>query len=250
MKMKTDSFVFAGAAYSNSAPLMDLLPEVDDCVRVIYDHPAHLVADLQCGRCDAALVPVAHFFAHDDLQMIQGLGVAAQGAVRSVLLKCDVPVEQVRKVGRDPASASSNALADLLLRRYFGLEVELVDLETGGGVDASVVIGDRALLADPAPCGDIDLAEVWARMTGLPFVFAVWAVRTDHPHFSALSRIAHAAYRAAQGRLDRIAQRYASEQGQTSAFWLDYLQRSIRYEIGEQELEGMRLFGRYLSRTD
>ncbi|MEN7973809.1 MAG: MqnA/MqnD/SBP family protein, partial [Verrucomicrobiota bacterium] len=148
---------------------MDKLMEVDSRVQVINDHPANLVADLNARRADVALIPVVHLFSHPELTMIAGVGVAADGPVKSVLLKCNVPVDQVKTVLCDPASATSNILAELLLKNHYGREVEMVD---GDKADAVVVIGDRALCSDPAPAGDIDLAEAWKEMTGLPFVFA------------------------------------------------------------------------------
>jgi len=45
--------------------------------------------------------------------------------------------------------------------------------------DAAIVIGDPALQADLSGLHVLDLAEGWRRLTGLPFVFAVWAVRPE-----------------------------------------------------------------------
>ena len=232
-------FIFAGAPYSNSAPLVERLVEVDSRVRVITDHPANLVADLNAGKADVALIPVVHLFSHPELVMIDGLGIAADGSVKSVLLKCNVPVGQIKTIGRDPASATSNMLAELLLTKHFGCTVEMVD---GNTADAAVVIGDRALCSDPAPAGDIDLAEAWKAMTGLPFVFAVWAVRKDFPDLGIVTKIAHKAYAAGFQSLEKIAARYAEKLGRSPSFWLDYLGHSIHYELGERDLEGLELF--------
>jgi len=234
-----EEFVFAGAPYSNSAPLVEKLVEIDPRVRVITDHPANLVADLNAGRADVALIPVAHLFRHPELVMINGLGIAADGPVRSVLLKCNVPVGQIRTVSRDPASATSNALAELLLKKHFGCAVEMVDDKTA---DAAVVIGDRALCSDPAPAGDIDLAEVWKAMTGLPFVFAVWAVRKDFTDIGAVTETARKACVAGLQSMGKIADRYASELGNTQSFWFDYLDQSIHYELDERDLAGLEQF--------
>jgi len=236
-------FVFAGAPYSNSAPLVEKLMEVDPRVRVMNDHPAHLVADLNAGKADVALIPVAHLFSHPELVMIDGLGVAADGPVKSVLLKCNVPVGEIKTIRRDPASATSNALAELLLKKHFGREVEMID---GGGADATVVIGDRALFSEPSPAGAIDLAEAWKAMTGLPFVFAVWAVRKDFPAIEAVTEIAHKACEAGLQSIDKIADRYASELGHTQSFWLDYLSNSIHYKLDELDMEGLEMFKAFL----
>lgn len=237
-----DEFVFAGAPYSNSAPLVDKLTEVDSRVRVMNDHPANLVADLNAGKADVALIPVAHLFTHPELVMVEGLGVAADGPVKSVLLKCNVPVDQIKRVERDPASATSNALAELLLENHYGRTVEMHDFQTLETPDATVVIGDRALCSTPGPAGDIDLAEAWKEMTGLPFVFAVWAVRRDFPAAGVVTDIAHKACTAGLQSLGKIVQRYAGEWGNTEAFWRDYLTTSIHYELTDRDLLGMAEF--------
>lgn len=233
-----DEFIFAGAPYSNSAPLVDKLMEIDPRVRVINDHPSQLVADLNAGRADVALIPVAHLFSHPELVMLEGLGVAADGPVKSVLLKCNVPVDEIRTVERDPASATSNALAELLLKKHYGCSVEMVK----GNADAVVVIGDRALCAEPASAGDIDLAEAWKEMTGLPFVFAVWAVRKDFFAIDAVTEIAHNACDVGLKFLERIAVRYANELGHSADFWLDYLRNSIHYKLDGRDMAGLMKF--------
>ena len=242
--------VFAGAPYSNSAPLVERLTAVDPQVRVISDHPAALLDDLLTGRADAALLPVALLFRHPELTWIEGLGVAADGPVRSVLLKCRVLLAQIRTVACDPASATSNALAELLLQKHYGREVEMVQGSSASTTqaDAQVMIGDRALCSKPAAAGDIDLAAAWKAMTGLPFVFAVWAVRSNHPALTEIARIAHVAYAAAAESLELIAERYASQQGRPASFWLDYLSNTIHYRLNDRDCEALRLFQKLMDR--
>jgi chorismate dehydratase len=239
-----DQIVFAGAPYSNSAPLVDKLTQVDPRVRVIHDHPANLVCDLKEGRADVALIPVAHLFCNPELAMIEGLGVAADGPVKSVLLKCNRPIGKIRTVARDPASATSNRLAELLLKRYFKQKVEMHDLHQLQDPDAAVVIGDRALCSEPAAAGDIDLAEAWTKWTQLPFVFAVWAVRKDCARIAEVTDIAHRAYAAGFLATEEIAERYAQKLGGSPDFWVDYLDNSIHYRLDQQDMEGMDKFRR------
>lgn len=237
-----DLFIFAGAPYSNSAPLVEKLAEADPRVRVINDHPANLVSDLTSGHADVALIPVAHLFAHPELMMLDGLGVAADGPVKSVLLKCNQPVGKIKTVERDPASATSNALVALLMERHFQQPVTMCGSGSIKHPDAAVVIGDRALCSDPAPAGDIDLAGAWKQMTGLPFVFAAWVVRRDFPHIAAVGEIARKAFAAGFRSVEQIAARYAARLGRPVGFWLDYLTVSVHYELTPRDREGMELF--------
>jgi len=154
-----------------------------------------------------------------------------------VLLKCDVPVAQVRSVMKDPASATSNALAELLLRRHFRRDVVMEPFREGAVVDAAVVIGDRALVSAPAPGGDIDLATAWKELTGLPFVFAVWAYRRDilggrvfrdcACRVSGGNPVPAGSHRTLCGNVALLAE-----------FIHDYLTRCIRHELGAREGEG------------
>ncbi len=245
--MIKDGLIFAGAPYSNSAPLVDKLVEIDPRVRVINDHPANLVNDLKSGKTDVALIPVVHLFSHPELVMLDGLGIAADGPVQSVLLKCNKKMGQIKTVARDPASATSNALAELLLTKYFKQNIEMVDFGAEASPDAAVVIGDRALCSDPAPAGDIDLAEVWQKWTQLPFVFAVWAVRKDFEEIDAVTEIAHKAYAAGFRSMERIAERYSEKLGESIHFWLDYLDGAIHYKLGAQDIEGLARFRRLMN---
>ncbi|MEI7900143.1 MAG: menaquinone biosynthesis protein [bacterium] len=247
MRVSATTLVFAASPYCNAAPLVDRLQAVDGRVRIRFEHPAQLSVALKNKSADVALIPVADYFRCPDLAMIEGLGVAADGVVRSVLLKCNVPVAQVRSVMKDPASATSNALAEVLFKRHFRRDVVMESFREGAVVDAAVVIGDRALGSAPALGGDIDLATAWKELTGLPFVFAVWAYRREHPFAAEFSGIAHAAYQAGIRSLPILTARFAETLHCSQAFIHDYLTRCIRHELGAREREGMELFRRMLA---
>lgn len=239
-------FVFAGAPYSNSAPLVDKLTQIDSRVRVIHDYPSSLVNDLKSGKADVALIPVVHLFSHPELTMIKGLGIAAEGPVESVLLKCNKKMGKIKTIARDPASATSNALADVLMTHYFKQKVEMFDFDAIENPDAAVVIGDKALCSEPAPAGDIDLSEAWNKWTQLPFVFAVWAVRKDFEAIDEVTKIAHEAYSAGFLDTERIVERYVEELGKDQDFLMHYLDNSIHYKIDAHDLDGMKRFRKLL----
>jgi chorismate dehydratase len=236
------SLCFGAVAYANAVPLAHFIPEVCPGALVWKDVPSALMSRLLRGECDAALVPVADFFAHPELAYVDGLGICAEERVQSVLLKCRRPLEQVRSVALDPASRTSNVLAAVLLRRHCRLSVEMRLPAPGTVADAEVVIGDRALCAPPGPAGDYDLAELWHAMTGLPFVFAVWAYRREDPRAREFSDILHAARRLGGEAIDELARSEARRLGLPLERCRDYYARAIRYDLGPREAEGMRCF--------
>lgn len=235
---------FATAPYANTAPLARYIPRAHPLARLVPGSPtpAALAARVLAGEVDAALIPVADLFAQPTLRAIAGLGVCAAERARSVLLKCRRPLARVRRVAPDPASRTSNALAAILLRDYLRRDVRWVAPKAAPTADAAVVIGDRALILPPAPAGDCDLAALWRTLTGLPFVFAVWAHRRDHPRARILARIAHQAYRLARTEMPALAQREARRLRLPSAVMRAYLTESIHYTVGPRERQALRLF--------
>lgn len=77
-----------------------------------------------------------------------------------------------------PHSATSNALVRLCYLLWFGNDNYLrhyaSHLPTSGRPQAQIVIGDEALRAVEHFEQIIDLGEIWKKISGLPFVFAVW----------------------------------------------------------------------------
>jgi predicted solute-binding protein len=238
-----NALCFAAAPYANSTPLWYYLPKVSAGARLLHAPPSQTRIWLNDGTADMALVPVADFLANPGLAMVDGVGVCAREQVQSVLIKCLRPLHQVRGVRKDAASITSNALAEILLRRHFRLDLRMLPPAARRDVDAEVMIGDRAMLAPPAECGDIDMAGAWRAMTGLPFVFAVWAHRIGHPQAQELRRVAQAAMNEGVTNLDYLAAVDAKRLGLTLERCLDYFHTAIHYEVGPAELEAMRLFG-------
>jgi chorismate dehydratase len=108
--------------------------------------------------------------------------------------------------------------------------------------DAVLVIGDRAMKIPAEPfCAVVDLADAWNTATGLPFVFAMWVVRSgvdlgDLPRALERSRaegLAHA---------EELASLHGGRLGLDASACLDYLTRVLSYELGEPEIAGLTRF--------
>ncbi|MEI6168455.1 MAG: ubiquinone/menaquinone biosynthesis methyltransferase [bacterium] len=238
-------YVFAAPEYANSVPLAQFIPTVSPGSRVVLNTPSQLLTPLLSGEIDAALIPVAALFANPTLSALEGTGICAGQKVRSVVLRCNRPLDQVRTVCLDPASRTSNALAQILLKRHWKRDIQIV--VNSNEADAAVVIGDRALCESSGPGGDYDLATAWNQMTGLPFVFAVWAVRRDHPDPAALTGVIQRASQAGIAAIPEIARQQAVKLGLSEATCLEYFTECIYYELGPRERQAMELFRNMLA---
>lgn len=240
----------AASTYLNSAPIVHAFVEGSQVGQVsIAPDPApsvcaRLLAD---GEVDGALIPTVEYQRIDGLAVARGVCVAARRAVRSVLLISKVPLEQVRSVALDEQSRTSAALVRLLLGRFRAVHPSYApaapDLRTMlASNDAALLIGDPAMLADTTGCDVYDLARLWRAETGLPFVFAVWAVRPERVDPSSLDFVA--AMREGVDAIPSIADRYALRLGLEREDLVSYLTDSIHYELDAESLEGLTLFYR------
>lgn len=235
------TYRFCALPYANALPLVHYLKDVYPPAELIYCAPRLAVSALREDLADAALVPVVDYFRCPDLALIPGLGICADGDVTSVLLQCRRPLAQVRVIGLDPESSTSNTLVQVLLRDHFRIPHPVAYRRGDDEADARVCIGDRALCAPPA-AETYDLAGEWKKMTGLPFVFAIWAVRRSCPDVEGIATILHRAKRRGCEFLDELARLCAARLGLPQSRCREYLAERLRYDVGPAEVDGMGLF--------
>jgi len=234
-------YKFAVLPYVNAAPLVYFLREVCPGAEVIYRKPREILCELTAGRVDAAIVPVVDYFTTPGLEMVEGLGICADGSVESVLLQCKCPLSEVDTINRDPASKTSNLLVEVLLKNHFRIGHGIRMSSSADNADAHIVIGDRALFAEPV-FESYDLAAEWKKMTGLPFVFAVWVHQVGFSQKLNLARILHRAKETGLDAIDRLSKSHADRLGLPEVRCRHYLTTCLHYDIGPQEQAGMQLF--------
>ena len=139
---------------------------------------------------------------------------------------------------------TSNRLAELVMNHHFNQSVEVI--EENKIFDAKVLIGDNALLSKKSN-NDIDLSLAWKQMTGLPFIFAVWAVRSDCKNIDEIEKIVINAAHEGINSISLIAERFSNQQGNSISFWEDYLNNNIHFQLSDDDIKGMNLFKEMLN---
>ena len=233
--------------YLNSKPLIYELSGLPSEVELVLDVPSHLADRLSEGDLDVALIPVIEYFRHDNYRVVPDIAIASNGPVLSVTLFSRVPWAEIRRVALDEGSRTSAALTQILLRGRYGVCQEVVpwpldrDAEDADA-DAVLLIGDRAMRAClPGFAHAYDLGQEWFDWTGLPFVYAVWAVRPG----AELGGVAEALWEAkarGRARAGQIAHAEAPRLGLDAGFCRRYLQSIIRFDLGPRELEGLQRY--------
>jgi chorismate dehydratase len=148
--------------------------------------PAELNARMQRGEVDLGSISAMEYGRHyQDYVLLPDLSISSRGPVGSVLLFSRAPFDELdgRHVRVSAASASGAALVKILLAKLFHVkpcyETGPLAKQPMAEVDAAMAIGDEALCMKQAKAMpyELDLGEAWQKLTGLPFVFGVWAVR-------------------------------------------------------------------------
>jgi predicted solute-binding protein len=219
--------------YLNARPLVFGIREPID-----FQVPAKLADSFAAGAYDVALLPVYEILKSPHPLVVDGVSISARGPVRSVLVAHRLPLSKTPAIRLDPSSRSSSNLLRVLLDGFFRSPAELVASDDPGM--ARLIIGDPALeLYRSKPDGWMitDLADAWTQWTGLPFVFAAWALQSAAPDAGALAqRLRQAASDGLRARPALAAECSDPEEA------LTYLTANIRYELGVAEKAGIERF--------
>lgn len=214
---------------------------------------------LVAGHLDLGPISLAEYLRHtDDLLLLPGLAIAADGPVMSCNIVSHRRLEEVptARVGLTSTSRTTVLLARLLLEERFGLTPGYFTGPPDPAAllrraDAAVVIGDPALRThfDGARDGLVvhDAAALWTEWTGLPMVFAVWAVRRAYaeqrPHtVAAVHRALLEARDLGLAELERVSAEVSAASGFTAPQLLSYY-RTLRYELNTAGLHAIDRFG-------
>ena len=219
-----------------------------------FQIPAACADQVASGVADIGIIP-SFELTRQDLEVIPGAGIACHGPVRSILLISARPAAGIRRLAVDSSSRTSVQLARLILERRFGAAPELIphppDLDAMLRLaDAALIIGDPALRIEPSrlPYQVYDLGKEWVEMTGLPFVFAVWAGRKN----VITPEVAEAFQGSCQfgrARIEEIVTAESSRREIAPELVRQYLTRHIVHELDSRDYEGMNLFLGYARRS-
>ncbi|MET9363214.1 menaquinone biosynthesis protein [Streptomyces sp. NPDC006632] len=263
----------------------ELLHRID----LVSRTPEQVSDRLVDGRLDLGPITLVEYLRHiDELLLLPALAIGADGPVMSCAIVSGVPLTELG--GRDVALGSTSRTTTLLARflledrmglrpRYFPCEPSVPAMLARG--DAGVVIGDPALrahfdAAEPAvrtpgvasgaaaPGRGVghggvrqvhqvhDTAAMWREWTGLPMVFAVWAVRREfaerHP---AMVAYIHRELVAARDHALREPASVSADAAEGSSFTPDQLAlyyRTLCYDLSAAALDGMRHYQRLAAR--
>jgi len=257
--------------YLNVWPLFALLEKdfpPGSSVSYTSGHPAELNRALAQGDLDLSPSSSMEYLVDaENYQLLPGLTINSHGPVQSVLFLTPVDpgdlgrymAEHGNAVYLSGASATSAALLKVLWRFAWDLpEPEWRTVGPGQGLDTGrphLEIGNVALrryLHPPEGWRVVDLGGVWKKMTGLPFVFAVWILRRDpdpgvRQTLTRVNRALEDIKQRLDVKLPGLIAGYDYPEWLTARDLTRYFE-VVRYDFGPREKAGLALFGDYCRR--
>jgi chorismate dehydratase len=237
----------ASVSYYNAKPLVHDL-EGDAGIALSYHVPARLLDALRAGEADVALLPVIDYQRMPGLRVIPAGGIGCDGPTLTVRIFSHVPVKRIKSLACDGDSHTSVALARVLLAETYGIKPPLLPLAERSRADAVLLIGDKVVCEEPQGYAhQLDLGAGWKKLTGLPFVFAVWTAVPGLALGNLLDRLVQAKRRGLADP-DALVARYAVPRGWPPKIARQYVTEYLQYDIGLRHLEAIRLFHQYAAK--
>ena len=117
-----------------------------ETIDLVIDYPANIAAQLIKNEIDIGLIPVAVLPQLKEYYIISDFCIAADGAVASVCMFSDVPLNEIKTILLDYQSRTSVALLKVLLKEHWKISPALVQASEGyendiSGNTAGLVIG-------------------------------------------------------------------------------------------------------------
>jgi chorismate dehydratase len=244
MKLKV-SFI----EYLNSVPLGwgFLHGPYQEAFDVIFDRPSQCAKHLSAGEADVGLIPVIEYQRIPDLLVLPDISIASKHKVKSVLFVSKKPLESLSRIAVDTSSRTSVTLLQIVLQKFYGIDSVSYHCEPPDPrrmlelYDAALIIGNAALEVTGSSFDVYDLAHEWNRFTGLPFVFAFWAVRGG-VKLGEQARIFYLSREQGLREVDLIASLYSKKLGVPASEISSYIRENLDYSLDQSNLQGLNTF--------
>ncbi len=223
-------------------------------IDLIKGNPTDLNRMLHENLLDLAPISsIAYARNFRDYILMPDISVSADGEVKSIYLFSKLPIEELngKKIALTNTSATSHALLRIIMHNYYHSspeyfvsvpELRAMLMEA----DAALLIGDDALRSRYKTADRLyiyDLGQEWKRFTGLPMVFAVWAVRREFAQKNPeMVRVIKNTFcdsmKFSLENIEDVAAKASQWEDFDAAYLVDYF-NSLRFDFDQKQQEGL-----------
>jgi len=205
---------------------------------------------LREGEIELGLISAFEYASNKETwHIIPGLGLTSMGKSKHVQLFFKKDLKDIQTIAVDESASGEDVLLKIIMREKYEQSPEYVympaDLnEMFDKAEAALIVGDKALSYYNSYSARLDLNEEWLDLTGLPFVYALWAGR-DLTITSQEVDLIQSSYALGKNNLQNIAKKYALNQQENWSFYFDYIANDLNFIFSEHEEDGLLEFFNY-----
>jgi chorismate dehydratase len=228
--------------YLNARPLIRGWPG-----NVEFGHPSALCKQLAKGQLDVALVSSFEFLRNPIYRIVDDVSISSDGPVYSVVVAYRGEFSNIEEIELDPASETAVNLLRCLLAEL-GLTPRLTGGVPGsaGLPRARLIIGDQAIRFRQNHAGEVqfwDLGAQWKKLTGLPFVYALWLIRPEVPDAKSIAKRLRGSRDENLADIPAVVADVADNKRAITREFLDgYYHEYLRFGFGTREKQGLQTF--------
>jgi len=199
------------------------------------------------GQLDVALVSSFEFLRNPIYRIVDDVSISSDGPIYSVVVAHRGELSDIDEIELDPASTTAVNLLRCLLAEL-GLTPRLVgsSSESAESCRARLIIGDQAIRFRQNHADAFqfwDLGEQWKKLTGLPFVYALWLIRPEIPDANSIAQRLRELRDENLADIEVIVSDAAdNKQKLTAEFLIRYYNEDLRFGFGPREKKGLETF--------
>ncbi len=223
-------------------------------IDLIKGNPTDLNRMLAQGELDLAPISsIAYAQNYDQYLLMPDISISADDEVKSIYLFSKYPIEELdqKNIALANISATSQLLLKIIMQNYYRIvpryfasapELRAMLMEA----DAALLIGDDALRAKYRHDQSLyvyDLGHLWKKYSGLPMVFAVWAIRKDfarrYPEqLQVIRKTFVDSIQLSLEQVEAVAAKAAQWEDFTTQYLIEYF-RVLRFDFDEAQQQGL-----------
>jgi len=248
--VKHDTGKTANIAVVDSFLADPLIHGLDSQFKIIRDTPLGCVNRLIEGVVNSALIGTLDYAkGKGNWKLIPEICIAAKGSLKTINLFFNKDIRDLSTIAVDSIDFTAMTLLKIIMQEKYEIAPEIIMPEGNltdrlKNADAVLLSGNEAFSIQQSNKMFIDLSDEWYDLTGLPFVYALWAVHEMVLNQSMIEQIKVMVGENLMN-LEKVMDSSYKQEKQPGNIKSEFIRRNITFQFGLDEKEAITEFYRY-----
>lgn len=217
---------------------------------IIRDNPVQCSTSMAEGVVSSAIITAVDYTkGKGSWKLISDICIAVKSTSKIINLFFNKEINDLNTIAIDSSDPTALALLKIIMREKYVIFPEYVSIKGSltdklNSADAALISGNAAFRLQKNNKSFIDLGDEWFDLTGLPFVYALWAIHEMVINAAVIEKIKTNV----KNNLKYLDKTLKLLDQKNNDIYLDFSQlikNSIIYDFGLEEKESINEFFRY-----